>query len=125
MRKASLVGGGILLLVGLSAWLLNEPAAKGPLDRYARQGASAGEAALGRDLTAEFPLGTPVSPLVHRLTTMGMRCVPPPNPDQAWLCNARLQSRGRDQLHAQVVIATTQNRVLSLVVSFVSETPPL
>ncbi len=118
MRKAALVGGALAALLGAGAWFLTEPSAKGPLAPYARLGVPAGAVALQRDLGASFPLGSPVSPLLQRLQALGLRCTPPANGPASWLCNARLQDRGHDQIHVQVVFGSTNDRLMSLDVGF-------
>ncbi len=118
MRKAALVGGVLLALLGLLTWGLHEPAAKGPLADYARLGASAGAEAMQRDLLAGFPPGTQLSPLVQRLGALGLRCAPSEAAIGTLLCTARLQARENRQLLVQVVIWATNDRLMSMSVGF-------
>lgn len=124
MRKAGVVAAGLLLVLGGGAWMLTEPTVKGPLSPYVRHGATAGAAAMQRDLMADFPLGNPVSPLVQRLQQLGLRCVPPPPGPATWRCNARLQAMGQEQMLVEVVIGSTNDRLMSLDVGFTRQTPP-
>ncbi len=118
MRKAALVGAVLLALLGMGAWLLHEPTAKGPLAGYARLGSSAGATAMQRDLLAEFPPGSPLPPLVQRLAAQGLRCAPSEGAIGTLRCTARLQAREHQQLHVQVVIWATNDRAMSLSVNF-------
>jgi len=118
MRKAALVAAVLLALLGLGTWGLHEPAAKGPLEAYARLGANAGAEALQRDLLAGFPPGTPLPPLVQRLERQGMRCGPPEGSLGNLHCTARLQAREHQQLRVEVAIWATNDRVVSLTVGF-------
>ncbi len=118
MRKASLVGGVLLGLLGLVTWALHEPAAKGPLAGYARLGVPAGAEAMQRDLLAGFPPGSPVQPLVQRLDQQGLRCGPPAGALGNLECTARLQAREHRQLLVQVVVWATNDRLVSLSVGF-------
>jgi hypothetical protein len=119
MRKAALVGGVLLGLLGAGAWMLNEPAAKGPLAGYARLGVPAGADAMQRDLLAGFPPGSSVQPLVQHLGQQGLRCGPPAEGAMGSLhCTARLQAREHQQLHVLVVVWATNDRLMSLTVGF-------
>ena len=118
MRKAGLVAGVLLGLLGLATWGLHEPAAKGPLAGYARLGASAGAEALQRDLLAAFPPGAQLQPLVQRLEAQGLRCGPAPGALGTLECTARLQVREHRQLRVLVAIWATSDRLMSLSVGF-------
>jgi hypothetical protein len=119
MRKAAVVGGALLALLGLGTWAVHEPAAKGPLASYARLGVPAGAEVMQRDLLAGFPPGTSVQPLVQRLEGQGLRCGPPAEGAMGSLhCTARLQAWEHQQLHVLVVLWATNDRLMSLSVGF-------
>ena len=118
MRKAAVVGGALLALLGLGTWAVHEPAAKGPLEGYARLGVPAGAEAMQRDLLAAFPPGTAVQPLVQRLEMQGLRCRPAPGALGTLECTARLQAREHQQLRVLVAIWATSDRLMSLSVGF-------
>ncbi|MBL6456027.1 hypothetical protein JMJ55_11880 [Belnapia sp. T6] len=114
LRRAALLGGAILALVGVVAWYGFHRDAPSPLDRYARLSPSAAAAALKRDLAAEFPPGTPITPLVQRLQGIGMACLPGGEGRAQWECGITLMTEDRRPVQLRASIGILGDRIVTL-----------
>lgn len=105
----------ILAIVAAGTWWAYEPATAAPLDPYLRLGGDAGAAALARDLSAEFPAGAALPPLMQRLERLGLRCGTASSGTLP--CEARVRRLGSTVTVVRVGVVMAQERVVRIIAS--------
>lgn len=114
LPRAAIVGAGILGVVAIIAWFGFSGNATPPMDHYLRQGPAGAAAALKRDLQAEFPAGSQVSPLIRKLEGLGMGCTLAPESRAQWDCSLTVRAEARRSLQLRATIGTVGDKVVAL-----------
>jgi hypothetical protein len=114
LPRAALVCAGILGVVAILAWLGFSRNATPPMDHYLRQGPAAAAAALKRDLQAEFPSGSQVTPLIRKLEGLGMRCTLASESRAQWECSFTVRAEARRSLQLRATIGTVGDKIVAL-----------
>lgn len=114
LPRAALVGAGILGVVAILAWFGFSGNATPPMDHYLRQGPAAAAAALKRDLQAEFPSGSQVTPLIRKLEGLGMGCSLSSEASTQWDCSLTVRVETRRSLQLRATIGTFGDKIVAL-----------
>lgn len=114
LPRAAILGGAMLAVLAVIAAFGFSGDTPLPADRYLRLGPERAAAALKRDLLAEFAMGTPVAPLLHRLGSLGMRCTPVAAPPGEWHCAVTVRLEQRRSLQLRAVIGTSGDMLAGL-----------
>ena len=114
LPRAAIFGAGIFGVVATIAWFGFSQEATPPFDAYLRQGPAGAAAALKRDLQAEFPSGSQVSPLIRRLEGLGMGCSLASEARAQWDCSLTVRVEARRSLQLRATIGTIGDKVLAI-----------
>ena len=114
LPRAMILGAGILALVGVAAWFGFTRDVTPPLDAYLRRGPEGAAMTLRRDLQAEFPSGSQVSPLIRRLEGLGLACTLAAESRAQWDCAIMVRTEARRSLQLRVTIGTFGDTIVAL-----------
>jgi hypothetical protein len=114
MRRAALMGGAILAVVGVLAWFGFAREAPSPLERFQRLGPAGAAAALKAELLRDFPPGSPVTPAIQRLQGLGLGCTPPSAARAQWKCILGFRTDGPRSQPLRASLGVAGDRILSI-----------
>jgi hypothetical protein len=111
IRRAAIVGVGILAVVGVVAVVWPDHRPLTPLDVYLRQGTRAATESLKRDVDQLSPRGADPGPAIQRLNTLGFSCAAPAGAAGEWNCTMRRPIENRQMLSMEVILRVDRGNV--------------
>lgn len=111
IKRAALLGGVILAMVGVVAAMWPDRRPVTPLDLYLRQGTRQATEALKREVDQLSPRGADPGPAVQRLNTLGFSCAAPAGAAGEWNCTMRRPLENRQMLSMEVILRVDRGQV--------------
>ncbi|UPY38472.1 hypothetical protein [Sediminicoccus sp. KRV36] len=111
IRRAAIVGVGILAAVAVVATVWPDHRPVTPLEIYLRQGTRQATDALKRDVDQLSPRGADPGPAVQRLNTLGFSCTAPAGATGEWNCTMRRPLENRQMLSMEVILRVDRGNV--------------
>lgn len=111
IRRAAIVGVGILAAVAVVAVVWPDHRPVTPLEIYLRQGTRLASEALKRDVDQLSPRGADPGPAVQRLNALGFSCAAPAGAAGEWNCTMRRPMENRQMLSMEVILKVDRGNV--------------